>query len=128
LHAPVDSFKIRRDKNLGLVLETETALDAKSTAEKILSGTLRFDTETVTIIHQFIEAKAILSGVQTLSVSQRGNRLQEVATVHELKTTLLDPSKLRTPSSGSRTCQQHICGLTRSIRRQKILPHSPSLI
>ena len=93
LHAPVDSFKIRRDKKLGLVIETETALDAKSTAEKILSGTLRYNTDTATIIHQFIEAKAILSGVQTLSVSQHGNRLQEIATVHELTTTLLDPSK-----------------------------------
>jgi hypothetical protein len=40
-----------------------------------------------------MDAKAILTGVQTVSVSQQGDRLQEIAAVHELTTTLLDPSK-----------------------------------
>jgi hypothetical protein len=42
LHAPIHSFKIRRDENLGILIETETALDAKSTAEQVPSGTVRF--------------------------------------------------------------------------------------
>jgi hypothetical protein len=93
LHAPVHSFKIRREEDLGILLETETALDAKSTAKQIPSGTVRFNTDAVTIVHQFMDAKAILTGVQTLSVSQHGDRFQEIAAVHELTITLLDPSK-----------------------------------
>ena len=93
LHAPVDSFKIRRDKKLGLVIETETALDAKSIAVKIPSGTLRYNTETATLVHKFMDAAATLTGVQTLSVSQQEDRLREIATIHELTTKLQDVSK-----------------------------------
>ena len=93
LHAPILSFKIRRDEHLEIVLETETALDAKSIAEKIPSGTLRYNTETATLVHKFMDATATLTGVQTLSVSQQEDRLREIATIHELTTKLQDVSK-----------------------------------
>jgi hypothetical protein len=93
LHAPILGFKIRRDEHLEIVLETETALDAKSIAEKIPSGTLRYNTETATIDHKFTDATATLTGVQTLSVSQQVDRLREIATIHELTTKLQDVSK-----------------------------------
>ena len=93
LHAPILSFKIRRDEHLQIVLETETALDAKSIAEKIPSGTLRYNTETATLVHKFMDAAATLTGVQTLSVSQQEDCLREIATIHELTTKLQDVSK-----------------------------------
>ena len=93
LHAPVLSFRIRRDEHLKIVLETETALDAKSIAEKIPSGTLRYSTETATIVHKFTDATATLTGVQTLSVSQQEDCLREIATIHEVTTKLQDVSK-----------------------------------
>ena len=93
LHAPILSFKIRRDQHLQIVLETETALDAKSIAVKIPSGTLRYNTETATLVHKFMDAAATLTGVQTLSVSQQEDRLREIATIYELTTKLQDVSK-----------------------------------
>jgi hypothetical protein len=92
LRAPVRKFKIRRDENLDVLIETEAALDATSAAPNHPSGTLRFSTEEVCIEHPQLGARAILSGVQTLRVSHNGDHLEEIATIHELTTTLLDLS------------------------------------
>jgi hypothetical protein len=84
LHAPVHKFKIRRDEKLDLLIETEAAIDAKSSAQNHPSGTIYISTEKVKIEHPFSSAKGELIGVQTLDVSQVGDKLQETATVHEL--------------------------------------------
>jgi hypothetical protein len=89
LHAPIHGFKIRRDENLTLWLETEAALDAKSTARPHPSGTVRINMEQVELGHAS-GAKATLSGVQTLSVVQHEDALREVARVHVLTAALLD--------------------------------------
>lgn len=69
LHAPINRFSIRRDENLTFWLETEAALDPRSTARPHPSGTVRFNTEQAELDHAS-GAMATLSGIQTLSVSQ----------------------------------------------------------
>jgi hypothetical protein len=53
LHAPVHKFKIRRDEKLDLLIETEAAIDAKSSAQNHPSGTIYISTEKVKIEHPF---------------------------------------------------------------------------
>jgi hypothetical protein len=89
LHAPIHRFSIRRDENLALVLEIEAALDAKSTAPRHPSGTLRFSTEQAKLV-DVSGNTAILSGIETHAVAQHKGALREVATVHDLTVTLLD--------------------------------------
>jgi hypothetical protein len=88
LHAPVYKFKIRRDEKLDLFIETEAAIDAKSSAQNFPSGTIRFSTETVKIEHPFSSAKGELIGIETLELAQVEGKLQEIATFHELTLTL----------------------------------------
>jgi hypothetical protein len=47
LHSPVTTFSVRRDDQLRLILETETAQRAMSGAPTYPSGTVRLNTETV---------------------------------------------------------------------------------
>jgi hypothetical protein len=93
LHAPVRKFKILRDENLELWIETEAPLDARSSAKPHLSGTIRINTDQVGIEHRHIDAKAVLSGVLTQRLDQVEDHLEERAAIHELSTTLQDPSK-----------------------------------
>ena len=93
LHAPVAKFRIRRDENLDLWIETEAPLDAKSGAKPQPSGTIRINTDQVGIEHRHIDAKAILSGVLTHRLDRVEDHLEERAAIHELSTTLQDPSK-----------------------------------
>ena len=53
LQAPIHGFKIRRDENLTLWLETEAALDAKSTARPHPSGTVRINIEQAELVARF---------------------------------------------------------------------------
>jgi hypothetical protein len=88
LHTPVHKFTIRRDEKLDLFIDTEAAIDAKSSAQSHPSGTIRFSTEKVNIEHPFSSAKAELIGIETLGVALVEGKLQEIATFHELKLTL----------------------------------------
>lgn len=88
LHAPVNKFKIRRDEKLDLFIETEASIDAKSSVQIHPSGTIYFSTEKVKIEHPFSSAKGELIGVQTLELAQVEDKLQEIATFHELTVTL----------------------------------------
>ena len=45
LHTPILGFSIHRDDSLALILETEIAQDAKSTAVRYPSGTVRINTD-----------------------------------------------------------------------------------
>jgi hypothetical protein len=93
LHAPVTKFRIRRDEHLELWIETQAPRDAKSSAKPQPSGTLRINTDQVGIEHRHIDAKATLSGVLTHRVDRVEDHVEEKAPIHELSTTLRDPSK-----------------------------------
>jgi hypothetical protein len=92
LHAPIHGFSIRRDDKLRLIVETETPLDAKSTAPQYPQGTVRFNTDQVELVNAD-GIKAVLTGVQTHSVAIHGDRLKEIAQVHELTVTPPDAVK-----------------------------------
>lgn len=49
LHAPILDLSIRRDEKLDLILETRSAPDARSTAPKHPSGTVRITTESASL-------------------------------------------------------------------------------
>jgi hypothetical protein len=95
LHAPIHKFSIRRDETLALILETEAAPDAKSSAAQHPSGTVRLNTEKVELVN-IAKIKATLTGVQTYSVTTshdgpRRSALKELARVHRTNVTLTDP-------------------------------------
>src|SRR5208337_4853119 len=88
LHAPINKFTIRRDEHLALILDTEAAAGAKSTAPKLSDGTARFNTDKAELTH-ISGAKATFSGVQTISVTPHADPIRETARVHQLSVTLL---------------------------------------
>jgi hypothetical protein len=94
LHSPVYGFSVRRDDKLALLLETEAASNAKSTAARHPTGTTLLNTERVELVN-ISGVGAVLSGVQAYSVRtlynyQRLSVLQELARVHQLTITLGD--------------------------------------
>lgn len=93
LHAPIRSFKLGRNDKLGLILETRTAPDAKSKARDYAAGTVRLNTDTVTL-QNIAGITATLSGViptqYVISDSYRTGESErnEEARVHQLEVAL----------------------------------------
>ena len=81
LHVPIEGFAIRRDENLALTLETKAARTAKSRAVQHLTGMVTLNTEQVELAN-ISGIKAVLSGVQTRSVSTLQDGLKEIAGIH----------------------------------------------
>ncbi|TYL89970.1 hypothetical protein FXB40_34135 [Bradyrhizobium rifense] len=69
LHAPIDSFSIRRNEKLDLILETRAPADAQSSAPEIPSGTVRLNTDAVELTN-IAGIRAVLSGIQPYSVNK----------------------------------------------------------
>ena len=78
---PIEGFAIRRDENLALTLETKAARTAKSRAVQHLTGMVTLNTEQVELAN-ISGIKAVLSGVQTRSVSTLQDGLKEIAGIH----------------------------------------------
>jgi hypothetical protein len=89
LHAPIHSFSIGRNEKQELILKTLAPTDAKSSAPKTPSGTLRFNTDAVELTN-LAGTRLILSGVQTYSVKtshrheKNEHALTEEALVHRI--------------------------------------------
>jgi hypothetical protein len=96
LHAPIHRFSIRRDKELALILETEAAPGAKSTAAPHPAGTVRVNTEQVELVN-VVGIKAVLSGVVpyavTTSHAPHRGALKEETRVNQLTVTPGDLGK-----------------------------------
>ena len=93
LHTPILGFSIHRDDSLALILETEIAPDAKSTAVRYPSGTVRINTDQAELVAA-AGLQAVLTGVQTLTVKLLNDNLhKEVARVHQLTVTRGDLGK-----------------------------------
>jgi hypothetical protein len=92
LHVPIEKFVIRRDENFALMIETEAALTATSTAAQHPSGTVILNTEQVELVN-ISGFKAVLSGVQTHTVKTTQRTLNETAQIHQLSVTLGDPKR-----------------------------------
>lgn len=94
LHAPIRRFSIRRDDSFKLILETEAAPDAKSTAVEYPTGTVRINADKVELV-SIGGSRAVLTGVQTLTAVRFDNgpdlsTLKETASVHEFTVTQRD--------------------------------------
>ena len=93
LHAPVRTFRIRRDDKLDLLLETRASPEAKSNAAKYPSGTVRLNSDIVEL-ENLAGLKAILRGVIPTQVRTFTNfqtdqsELTEEARIHELDAVL----------------------------------------
>ena len=93
MHAPILKFLIHRDDSLALILETEIAPEAKSTAVRYPSGTVRINADQAELAAA-AGAQAVLTGVQTLTVKLlNDNLLKEVARIHQLTVTPGDLGK-----------------------------------
>ena len=64
LHAPINSFTLKRDAELELVLETVAGQDAKSNATACQAGTVRIASESASLICKASAATVTLIGVQ----------------------------------------------------------------
>lgn len=69
LHAPINSFFIRRNEKFDLILETRAPANAKSSAPEVPSGTVRLNTDTVELTN-IAGIRAVLSGIQPYSVKK----------------------------------------------------------
>jgi hypothetical protein len=93
LHAPVRTFKIRRDDNLDLMLETKAPPDAKSAQRTYPAGTVRFNTDTVAL-ENIAGIKAAMTGViptrySTSHVNEPGQgELTEETKIHQIESVL----------------------------------------
>ena len=93
LHAPIHGFSLHRDDSLSLVLETEVPPEAKSTAVRYPSGTVRINTDQAKLVNA-AGVQAVLTGVQTLTVNWLNDNLHKgVARVHQLTVTPGDLGK-----------------------------------
>ena len=90
LHTPVQSFSIKRDETLRLILETDVAPDATSQAVDHPPGTVRMTTEQV-LLHSLGGLDGELVGVipyslKTLSTGATEQAARELTQVHIAKT------------------------------------------
>jgi len=89
LHAPIHSFSIGRNEKQDLILKTLAPTDARSSAPKAPSGTLRFNTDAAELTN-LAGTRLILSGVQTYSVKtfhhheKNEHGLTEEARIHHI--------------------------------------------
>jgi hypothetical protein len=95
LRAPIKSFSLHRNEQLELILETETAEGATSSARPAPSGTVRFSTET-TEFQNISGITATATGVAPFSYAttanyQKGTQaFKETAQVHYIEGRLQD--------------------------------------
>jgi hypothetical protein len=97
LHQPIHRFKITRDENLAIILETEGPIDAIPAAVYMPAGTVYFNTDQVKLTNPG-GYEAVLTGVGVFSRESISNvapiwTLKEVARVHHMTVTLDDPGK-----------------------------------
>jgi hypothetical protein len=74
LRVPITSFSLRRDETLELILETETASDAKSKVSAPLPGMLRHNTDTIRMANDF-GLEVVATGVQPLGFRTSSNHM-----------------------------------------------------
>jgi len=73
LHTPINSFSLRRDENLKLILETEVPVTARSSAVDHAPGTVRMSTERV-LLRNIGGLDAELFGVVPVGLKMRYTR------------------------------------------------------
>lgn len=97
LRGPIRSFTVKRDEKLRLILETKADQNAKSTVPDHPPGTVRANTDTVSLAGPF--GSIVAHGVQPKHYSRKisdnpaEGELQEIADIHSFEATLVSSGK-----------------------------------
>jgi len=95
LHAPINTFAVRRDEHLRLILETHCPDDAKSPAIEYPSGMIRINTDAIELTN-IAGTKARMVGVQPVNARTSSNYetgahgLKETSRIDYIEATVRD--------------------------------------